>query len=157
MTDVDTPSPEAAHQPEPRQKRPRWFAPALVGAGLLVVAAAAGSIAAGAAITAPHTFTAKGVVMLEGTDCTSIPGGYDDITKGAGVTVKDPSGKVVGLGELAAGKDIGSGLGCAFFFSVKDVPSGLGIYGVEVTHRGLLQYKESTLKKDGAVMSMVAN
>ena len=158
MSDVDTPTPEAApERAEPKPTRPRWFVPALIGAGALIVLAAAGSVAAAVALSAPHTFTAKGVVMLSGTDCASIPPGYEDITKGADVTVKDPSGKVIGLGELGAGKDLGSGIGCAYFFSVKDVPSGLGIYGIEVTHRGLLQYKEASLKKDGAVMSMDAS
>lgn len=156
MSDVETPAPADADEDVPqKRKRPRWFLPVVIGAPVLVVLAA-GSIVAAVAFSAPHAFTAKGSVLLAGADCTSIPAGFDDINQGAGVTIKDPSGKVVAVGELGGGKDIGDGLGCSFTFSVKDVPSGLGIYGVEVSHRGLLQYKEAVLKRDGAEMSLTA-
>jgi hypothetical protein len=133
--------------------KPRWFVPALVAAGVLVLAVAAVSITLGVSALTPQTFTAEGA-MLTGYACDSMPGGYEDITQGAGVAVKDPSGKTVALGQLGAGKDLPDGLGCSFPFTVTDVPSGLKIYGVEVTHRGVIQYKEAALKKDGAVMSL---
>lgn len=151
MDEHDEPADE--QQLPAKADRPRWFLPALIGAGVLVIAVAAVSIVGAVNALSPHTFTAKGGVVISGSTCDSISAGYDDITKGAGVTIKDPSGKAVAIGELGAGKDIGDS-NCAFLFTVKDVPAGLGIYGVEVTHRGVVQYKEAALKKDGAVMGL---
>lgn len=142
-------------EPEPptKESRPRWFIPALVGAGVIVLASAGLSVAIAVSTLAPHTFTAKGAVLIMDSSCDDMSAGYDDIASGAPVAVKDASGKTVALGELGQGKDVGDA-GCGFFFSVKDVPAGLGIYGIEVTHRGVIQYKEAVLKKDGAVMSL---
>lgn len=145
--------PEGPSDSPTEASRPRWFIPALVGAGVVVLAAAGVSVALAAAALAPHTFTAKGAVLITDSSCDDMSVGYDDISSGAPVAVKDPSGKTVALGELGKGKDVGDA-GCGFFFSVKDVPAGLGIYGIEVTHRGVVQYKEAALKKNGAVMSL---
>jgi hypothetical protein len=153
MTDT-VQDPEQGQDPEPQAKapRPRWFLPVIIGAAVLVVAAIVVSITIAVGTLAPKTFTAKGGVVVSGNTCDSMSSGYDDITKGAGVAVKDPAGKTVALGELSEGHNVDAG--CAFLFTIKDVPSGLGIYGVEVTHRGVVQYKEATLEKNGAVLGL---
>lgn len=135
-----------------KESQPRWFIPALVCAGVIVLASAGLSVAIAVSTLAPHTFTAKGAVLIMDSSCDDMSAGYDDIASGAPVAVKDASGKTVALGELGQGKDVDAG--CGFSFSVKDVPAGLGIYGIEVTHRGVIQYKEAALKKDGAAMSL---
>ncbi|KIZ16846.1 hypothetical protein SNA_17785 [Streptomyces natalensis ATCC 27448] len=66
-------------------------------------------------------------------DCTGYSG-YDDIAKGAGVTVYDSAGKVVATGALGTGKpDSGA---CVFVAEVPGVPEGSRFYQVEVSHRG---------------------
>lgn len=154
MTDVDAPIEAASESNAPR---PRWFVPALIAAGAVVVLAAAGSIAVGVALTAPRTFNADGYVVIENTTCDTIPDGFQDITPGTDVVVKDPAGKTVAFAQLQDGKNItGAISSCAFPFKLKDVPAGLGIYSVEASHRGALQYDEARLRKDGVVMSLTA-
>ncbi|MFB7665374.1 hypothetical protein ACFC1R_15720 [Kitasatospora sp. NPDC056138] len=79
--------------------------------------------------------TGAGVPMPGTAPGCSGRGGYADITEGAGVTVYDASGRVVGEGSLPAGAkaDLTS---CVFPFSVPDVPEGSEHYQVEVAHRG---------------------
>ncbi|MEV4096953.1 hypothetical protein [Streptosporangium saharense] len=66
-------------------------------------------------------------------------GGYSDIQEGAQVVVTDASGTTVALGRLAYGS-WNRHTGCVFLFNVPDVPGGHKFYGVEVGHRGRLQY-----------------
>lgn len=75
-------------------------------------------------------------------------GGYDDIRAGAQVVVTDADGGTVALGELSQGRMDGSvpDATCQWRFTVADVPAGAGFYGVEVTHRGALQYTEQELR-----------
>lgn len=151
--------------PAPAPSRPRWLIPVLA-AGALLILALAGVAAwallrdpAGkptpAAPTKPATLIingnlrltdSSGVQNLDDTACQGM-GGYNDIKQGSSVSVTDSAGKVVGIANLGVGKLIGSGMTreCEFSFSVFDVPAGLGFYGVEVSHRGSVQYKESDL------------
>lgn len=101
--------------------------------------------------TGPSTFSVSGTITLRSvsgwrTDygvCYGL-GGYSDIRQGAQVKVTDAAGKVVGLGDLGAGQQVGSLLeGCAFTFGVVGVPADGDIYGVEVTNRGIVQFKKA--------------
>lgn len=66
-------------------------------------------------------------------------GGYDDIREGAQVVVTDAAGKTIALGQLGAGS-WKRGVGCIFLFTVADIPAGEKFYGIEVSHRGKVQY-----------------
>lgn len=153
MTETEEPRADALPA-----SRPRWFLPAVVVAAVL--AAGIGvtfSVITAGAVLAPHTFSADGFVVISNTTCDSIPDGFSDIAPGVDVNVKDQSGKLVAFGELRKGKDIGGAIdSCAFPFKVTDIPSGLGIYSVEVSHRGAIQYKEPRMRKDGIVMGLSA-
>ena len=122
---------------------------------LVLLLAVTGCSGAASATPTPTAFDVKGSLSLrhveafasEGDACSG-DGGYDDITAGAQVKVSDDAGKVVGLGSLASGvarKSSNWGNGgtdqCVFEFAVPDVPLGSGtIYGVEVSHRGVIQF-----------------
>lgn len=79
-----------------------------------------------------------------GTACSG-SGGYSDIADGAQVVVTDASGKTIGVGSLVSGvsTDLVGNIGtCEFTFAVR-VPSGVGPYAVEVTHRGKISFTEA--------------
>lgn len=80
---------------------------------------------------------------LVGSQCVG-DGGYSDISAGAQVVVTDETSKTVGVGSLGTGSWIGSH--CEWPFEVK-VPDGSAFYGVEVTHRGRVQYPADRLDK----------
>lgn len=132
---------------------------------LLIAAAALAAI--GVAVTvaitvipddkpkAPKTFTISGTMEVidigifsdTGTDgeaCT-LPDGYSDIP-GAQVVVTDASSRVIALGNLPATGRMSSipPRHCVFNFSL-DVPEGHDFYGVEVAHRGRVQYTRDKL------------
>lgn len=73
-------------------------------------------------------------------------GGYADIN-GAQVVVTDPAGKTIATSQLPSSGILrdANGFMCEFAFSV-DVPGGHDFYGIEVSHRGRLQYSEGQLK-----------
>ena len=71
--------------------------------------------------------------------------GYDDIAEGAQVVITDQFGATVAIGELEAGI-ISMGGTYLFQFTVRDVPPGKRFYGVEVSHRGRVQYDEAKLR-----------
>lgn len=81
--------------------------------------------------------------------------GYADIRPGAQVTVTDAAGKVIAVGSVDVGTAQGitapdaNGLQrattCVLPFRVTGVPHGVGPYGVEVSHRGVLHYDEAKL------------
>jgi hypothetical protein len=104
-------------------------------------APAAVTAAAGAVRVSAASF------WVDGNGECALDPGYGDIP-GAQVTVTDPAGKVVGVGRLGA--PTGDRLGesgfydCVFPFTVQ-VPAGLGIYGFEVSHRGVVQVREAQL------------
>jgi hypothetical protein len=132
--------------PEVPPSRPRRWPHLLVAAvaGLVVGAGAVGVAWAmsSSGSSAPSTFTLRGTMTLTGDnvpsgetseDCTGYSG-YEDITKGAGVTVYDSSGKVVATGALGAGKPHSAV--CVFAIAVPGVPDGSKFFQVEVSHRG---------------------
>lgn len=69
-------------------------------------------------------------------------GGYKDILEGAGVTVYDAMGKIVGSGRLEQGAEANHG-GCMFPIVVPAVPGGSAFYQVEVSHRGKITVSEA--------------
>ena len=103
--------------------------------------------------TGPATFEVRGSLTLsrvmlygeEGNECSGIDG-YNDMSGGTQVKVSDSAGKVIGLGELEPGVARQTNEGqqgtnvCVFDFTVSDVPEGDGIFGVEVSHRGVIQF-----------------
>lgn len=102
--------------------------------------------------SAPKTFTLTGAMTLTGgnvpsgetsEDCTGYSG-YDDIAKGAGVTVYDSAGKVVATGALGTGKP--KSAACVFPVSVPGVPEGSKFYQVEVSHRGKITVSTAEAK-----------
>lgn len=83
-------------------------------------------------------------------------GGYDDIREGVNVTVTDPEGKVVALGELAKGLPViidDRANSCLFRFEV-EVPAGLKFYGIEVSHRGVIQFTQDELTGKGVTLTL---
>lgn len=123
--------------------------PILLAAGVLAAGCTAADQGAGA-----DTISVSGSVMLidsdnllwhNGRPCRGT-GGYSDIGPGADVTILDNEGKIVGIGDLDMGITVDL-LRCRFNFEVSDVPSGLDIYQIEVSHRGKLSYKEDELNE----------
>ncbi len=132
--------------PAPTQqtrKAPRWLFWAIP---LAIVAIVAGVLLVPR--LAPADLTITGEVLLHdtrinttGNSCRG-SGGYDDLREGAQVVVTDATGKSIGIGTLGTG--VSNTNICTWEFSVT-VPAGGGIYGVEVSHRGKLQYSEADL------------
>lgn len=103
----------------------------------------------------PKTFTLRGTMTLTGDnvptgetneDCTGYSG-YEDIAKGASVTVYDNGGKVVAEGALGTGKP--KDAACVFPVSIPGVPEGSKFYQVEVSHRGKLTVSAAEAKAGG--------
>lgn len=98
----------------------------------------------------PETFDAIGTLTLPkgygwegGTSNCWGKGGFSDITQGAQVKVSDSSGDVIAFGGLMKGQ-YETGSGCVFGFMVVDVPDkGDGIYGIEISSRGVYQFKKA--------------
>lgn len=106
----------------------------------------------------PGTFDMKGYLHLYGSNyavgsekinqsCAGT-GGYSDIRDGAGVTVYNADGKIVGTGALANSLDLGGD--CMFGFTVLKVPESAGPYQFEITHRGRLTVSETDAKAGNA-------
>jgi hypothetical protein len=104
--------------------------------------------------TTPATFSAHGYIDVDGSSYRLYTGGrtcqpddgYDDITPGAQVTVTSPSGEVIAVGRLGAGRR-SAPYTCRFRFTVAGIPDGLPLYSVEVGHRGALTYNEAEMKQ----------
>ncbi|MDX3110160.1 hypothetical protein [Nonomuraea angiospora] len=122
---------------------------AVSAATLVVLAALAVSavallpqLSAASPITVEGSVTVRGdrpAVLTENELTCTTGGGYNDIRQGAQVVVTDAAGKTIALGQLGAGswkRDTG----CIFLFTVADVPAGEKFYGIEVSHRGRVQY-----------------
>jgi len=104
------------------------------------------------ACSGPKTFDAKGTMTIGPKGVTQYaPGGgeckgtsgYDDISAGAQVVVT-ADGKTVGVGELGEGKYKDGW--CEFPFTVSGIKEGNEFYGVEVSHRGKIEYTSDDLK-----------
>lgn len=97
----------------------------------------------------PKVFDASGTIKLLATSSDPLggtcsgSGGYDDISEGAQVVVTDAESKRVAIGRLNRGEP-GQYQTCSFPFVVKDVPSGKGPYGIEVSNRGEVAFDEVT-------------
>lgn len=116
-----------------------------------------------AASSAPATFKITGTLHLKqgefSWNSTSDPtcqglNGYADLRAGAQVTVTDAAGKKLAVGALYKGlagdfttNTDGSqrASSCELPFDVDGIPSGVGPYGVEVSHRGVQTYSEAQL------------
>ncbi len=101
----------------------------------------------------PSTLTVTGKLIVKG-DYPAVQvdgimcgtgGGYTDIREGAQVVVTDESAKTIALGRLGKGAWANTTAECIFFFTVTGVPTGLQFYGIEVSHRGRLQYTAAQL------------
>lgn len=146
--------------------RPRWLVPVLVGAAVLVLAL--GGVATWALLRTPGGTTpvaaaatpSAGTISVNGEITGYVGSGwklnadcgylldYDDVATGAQVRVTDPAGRVVAVSQLRAGtvregEFVGTRI-CGLPFNVQ-VPAGLGIYGIEVSHRGVVSFPESAL------------
>lgn len=117
-------------------------------AGLATAAVAAWSrLSPGPAIAVDGSVLVKGdrpqVLTEDELTCTT-GAGYDDIRQGAQVVVSDAAGKTIALGQLGGGswkRDVG----CVFLFTVPDVPMAGEFFGLEVSHRGRVQYSAGQL------------
>ena len=97
----------------------------------------------------PTTLTVTGMLALtdassvfdQGTTCLVVGNGYADIKEGAPVVITDASGKTIALGALDPGKaDASDSSTCDFPFTLKGVPDGQKFYGIQISHRGIVQY-----------------
>jgi hypothetical protein len=75
--------------------------------------------------------------------CTLGPA-YRDVRAGTAVTVRDPAGRTVGTGRLAAGATEPTGRGCVFAFSVPRLQHAAA-YTVLVGNRAALTYSRDQL------------
>jgi hypothetical protein len=84
-------------------------------------------------------------------------GGYNDLALGAQVVVSDPAGTTVAVGSVIEAIPIVErdddtaeyrASACTLRFVVSGVPTGKTFYGVEVSHRGRLQYPEAEARKE---------
>lgn len=103
---------------------------------------------------APQPFSVSGFMTLElggfswssTTDTCTGTGGYDDIHFGTQVVITDPSSNTIALGQLGYGiprrdpNNTSRATECRFPFKVAGVPGGHQFYGIEISHRGKLQY-----------------
>lgn len=147
----------------PPAKTRRRLHPLLIAvAGLAVGAGVVGlvwGLSSGGSST-PKAFALRGELTLTGSHTASGPtyeectgySGYDDIAKGASVTVYDSGGKVVAEGALGTGKPKGGA--CVFPVSVPGVPGGSKFYQVEVSHRGKLTVSSAEAKAGGFAASL---
>jgi hypothetical protein len=90
-------------------------------------------------VTDKTTFESSG----PGADCFIKPGsGYDDISDTAQVVVRDSNDKRIAVGTLEPGITTTTGGGCAFHFSIEDVPYDT-LYSLEVGTRAPYTFKEA--------------
>lgn len=142
--------PPAASQPVRRSRKPT----PIIAAALIVLALIAGGVYL---LAWPKEFDFHGTLQLQ--DPATVragcigQGGYADIRDHVQVVVTDASEKTVGIGQVE--KHTNKGLFCAYDFLVRDIPGGLGFYGVEVSKRGRVQYDEEQMRA-GVTLSLGA-
>jgi len=137
--------------------RKMWIAiavlvPATILGGLTFIVLAA---------RAPATFDARGSVTVSQVLDKTCTGSYDGFRSGAQVTVTDPKGVVLAVGQLGTGKAsadpattpfggqqvlIGDTI-CEFPFTVRNIPAGKLIYGVTIATRPTIQMNEADLRR----------
>jgi hypothetical protein len=121
-------------------------------AGVAVLVLVLSACGAAATPTPPPTHSITGSLALHGSagsefavsgaTCAGL-GGYDDVTQGATVTVKDQAGTIIATGHLDAG-GFNASSGCVFGFKIDPVPDAT-FYTIEVSHRGALTYSKDEL------------
>jgi len=133
----------------------RRFAPLALLAALAVPAcsgaeaAKPSTISITGSITVPGGLTEGGLEGGAGQVCV-MDGGYSDVREGAQVVVSDDKSTTIAIGRLGGGRlvlpdpDYWSTRKCVFPFTVS-APAGHPFYGVEVSHRGRLQYTAAQL------------
>ena len=72
-------------------------------------------------------------------------GGYDDISSGLGVVIKDGAGTIIAKDELWSGKNTGRNE-CTFPFYVSNIPDA-DFYTIEVGRRGSLIYSRDEIAR----------
>ena len=81
-------------------------------------------------------------------NCVGVDG-YDDVNEGATVTVKNDSGKIVGVGTLDAGEFVHRAsdvpADCSFAFRVTGIPADSKFFTVSVSHRGEITVPKAEL------------
>ncbi|MFF0864122.1 hypothetical protein ACFYUV_20355 [Nonomuraea sp. NPDC003560] len=88
---------------------------------------------------------------LDGEPCTTTGAGFKDIQEGVQVVVTDAASKTIALAALGPGKMRRPGgpdaldRHCVFPFAVS-APAGHDFYGVEVSHRGRVQFTAAQVK-----------
>lgn len=99
-------------------------------------------------LTGNLTLTSAGDFPRLGIDNPSCAGtgGYDDITEGAEVTVRDDKDKLIGTGKLLLGFRVDDDH-CTFKYTVTKIPSAK-FYVVTVTHRGGVSYSAAEMAKN---------
>lgn len=142
------PAPTAA---APATRRPSLQVLIAAGAAVLVVAAAAFFLLRGGDIDVSGTLVLRDGYTSSPQGCQG-KGGYDDIHSGAQVVITDAAGTTLALGTLGTGFPA-SAAGCRFGFTVTSVPGGHDFYGVEVSHRGRVQYAADALA-DGVTVTL---
>ena len=85
-------------------------------------------------------------------DCVGT-GGYDDITAGANVVVKDQTGRILGSGQLDEGTSTDA-LTCSYPFTVADVRQDEQQYTIEISHRGGITESFTELQDAGWSFSL---
>jgi hypothetical protein len=134
-----------AGQPAPlsapnRKKMLPWL---LGGAALLVAAIVVVLIVSGGsghAIIGTFTLFDPDV----SSNCTG-SSGYDDISSGTSVTVRNETGKTLATSALGQG-EFAAGVGCDFPFTIEDVPDA-AFYRIEVSHRGEVEFSRAELEQ----------
>jgi hypothetical protein len=105
------------------------------------------------AIASPFasTFTITGTVTLTygdfintGSVCYG-KGGYEDMRPGAPVVITDAAQKTVAVGTIDSATETVTE--CHLKFTIEDVPRGSDFYGIQITHRGRLQYAAADLER----------
>jgi hypothetical protein len=98
-----------------------------------------------------RSFTVEGTITLDHGDFVTTDdscfgdGGYNDMHLGTQVVVTDAAQKTVAVGKIVAAEDTVTE--CRLTFRVEDVPRGEDFYGIEVSHRGRLQYTADDLEQ----------
>lgn len=160
MTDLQPPappSPDAAWQPPavPPSGRSKWanrrvVVPAIAAVAAVIVLAVVLLLTVGGS----GDFTVRGGVEVKGTDsfvatgqgdnaCAG-SGGYDDLATGAQVVVTDNTARTIAVGTVTG--SAAKGDFCLLTFDVPSVPEGKKFYGLEVSHRGVVQFTEQEMK-----------
>ncbi len=106
-----------------------------------------------------HSFSASGSLHLTNTSFRSVGSNgcaaaleFEDIKQGAVVTVTSTAGKKLATGTLAA--PVRDDEGCDFRFTVPRVPDSFTRYGVEVAHRGIVDFSKSEMRSGNVRLAL---